>query len=89
MDTVALDQAVAAHLPGSFLSSVVRSIFLARKDAHDHCAAEFALSEQKNVMPAYWRGKVQGLLRRNAVRFGGRRGLQEVPGGEPAILLRS
>jgi hypothetical protein len=66
MDTVALDQAVAAHLPGSFLSSVVRSIFLARKDAHDHCAAEFALSEQKNVMPAYWRGKVQGLLRDSA-----------------------
>ena len=71
MDIVALDQAVAAHLPDSFLSSAVRSIFLARKDAHDHCVAEFAPPEQKNVKNFYWRGKVQGLLRDSAAMVPG------------------
>ena len=66
MDIVALDQAVAAHLPDNFLSSTVRSIFLARKEAHNHCVAEFAPPEQKNTMTFYWRGKVQGLLRDSA-----------------------
>jgi len=71
MDTVALDQAVAAHLPANFLSSVIRSIFLARQEAHDHCVAEFAPSEQKNITNFYWRGKVQGLLRDSAARVPG------------------
>jgi hypothetical protein len=66
MDTVALDRAVVEHLPDSFLSSVVRSVFLARKDTHDHCTAEFAPDEQKNITPFYWRAKIQGLLRDSA-----------------------
>jgi hypothetical protein len=71
MDTVALDQAVTAHLPANFLSSVVRSIFLARKDSYDHCAAEFAAPELQNTITNYWRGKVQGLLRDSAARVPG------------------
>jgi hypothetical protein len=71
MDIVALEQTIAAHLPDDFLSSAVRSVFLARKDTHRHCVAEFAPSEQKNVMPYYWRGKVQGLLRDSAARVQG------------------
>lgn len=71
MDPIALDQAVAAHLPATFLPSVIKSIFLAREDAHRHCAAEFASTELKNVMPAYWRGKIQGLLRDSAALIPG------------------
>jgi hypothetical protein len=80
MDIVALDQAVAAHLPNSFLSSAVRSIFLARKDSYDHCSAEFAPTEQKNVTNFYWRGKIQGLLRDSAAL---------VPGASTSVVKSS
>jgi hypothetical protein len=71
MDIVALDQAVATHLPDEFLMAAVKSIFLAKQLAHDHCKAEFALSELINVSNFYWRGKVQGLLRDSAERMPG------------------
>ena len=70
MDRLAIDQAVASYLPDDFLMAVIRSLFLARKLAHDHCCTgEFAEPEIANVMPFHIRGKLEGLLRGSAVRF--------------------
>lgn len=56
-------EALTRELPSSFLPGVLRAVFLGRKQAFDHCAAEFARPEAANVRPFYARGKIEGLLR--------------------------
>jgi hypothetical protein len=64
-----IETAVKTHLPDRFLTSVIRVAFEARKQAHDHCVAEFADEEYVNVMPGYLRGKTEGLIRGTAALF--------------------
>ena len=69
MDPVAIDQAVASHLPDEFLTAAVRSVFLAREETHNQLKGEFAETERTNVAPYYVRGKVEGILRGAVARI--------------------
>lgn len=63
MDIVDIDRAVGTHLPDEWLKSIMKSVFLAKKLAHDHCKVEFQEDTAVNVNSFYCRGKVEDLLR--------------------------
>lgn len=69
MDARKIERAVKACLPDKFLIAAMRVVFAARKQAHEHCVAEFAEQEYHNVAPYYLRGKTEGLIRGAAALY--------------------
>jgi hypothetical protein len=70
MDGPELERMTFEHLPRPFLKSLTRSVFVARRDAWNHCRAEFARPEADNLRGFYARAKLEGLMRSSAERFG-------------------
>jgi hypothetical protein len=66
MDIPEIEQQVRLHLPDKFLVAAIKDVFLARKQAHEHCISEFGPAEYANVAPYYLRGKAEALLRDTA-----------------------
>jgi hypothetical protein len=69
MQAPKIDGLVSTHLPDRFLISAMKVAFLARRQTHEHCAAEFADEEYHNVAPYYLRAKAEGLIRNTAALF--------------------
>ena len=65
----ALQSLTWKHMPDPFWRSVTKAAFVARREAWDHCRAEFADPEAQDLLGLYCRQKLEGHLRGVAERF--------------------